>query len=66
MTSWPDQHNQLYSGRLRDVGCAVKERVIVGSSQGEGVVAGAYGRLLIASIRRAASFCAELISVSDK
>ena len=32
-----------------------------------GVVAGAYGRFLIASIRRhAASFCAERISVCDK
>ena len=31
-----------------------------------GVVAGAYGRFLIASIRRSASSCAELISVSDK
>ena len=36
MTSWPDQHNQLYSEQLRDVGCSVKEGVIVGSSQGEG------------------------------
>ena len=33
---------------------------------GEAVVTGAYGRLLIASIRRFASSCAELISVCDK
>ena len=30
------------------------------------IVAGAYGRFLIASIRRSASSCAERISVSDK